>query len=341
MNKQYYNVLIVFSLLFVGDYQYEGFFLYYILLLVHLVISFSLHQISKVSILSFLTLFGLYFDILIREFYHAGDYHKIIYIITSSLWLKNLIHLLKHPLPSKIKTALFSINVIVLVVAFFSIFSDRIRSSLIFGPNVYYRVVFFLWALQIVNMKRSALKHRLGAFLSIISTGSRASLILGFFLLKLKIRRVQSLIIVSVGSIIIYNLISSFSSRLLYYANLTESYRYLTFMEIIDPKLPYSLNQILFGSTSINKVYSFYPHNIFLESFVEHGIIRTIIPVFSYLMFIYNYQKQKRLYMPIAGIFIGALFSGSYYENFIIASLPIFLILNNYYETEHYHNWER
>lgn len=87
-----------------------------------------------------------------------------------------------------------------------------------------------------------------------------------------------------------------------------------------------TIPEILFGATSNNKVYSFYPHNILLETIVEFGLFRTGMLILLNVILIRKIDLYFKFIYPLLGIYIGSIFSGSYFENFIVFTLPLYLL---------------
>lgn len=210
------------------------------------------------------------------------------------------------------------------------------RTTVIFGPNVLYRVIATFIALTLfVPCKRgkilillSFLATFVGAY-GILLTGSKGAIlellfILFLFLAQSKIRigiaiSTAFAVIMSVDLIALPFLdirllrfssdLSSISVRLDAYASVSD------FLNL-------SISEILFGYGNFRSLTYIMPHNIYLEGLLAHGLIFTIFLVVgtaSYFVFLAaNIRKPEKWWfdIPLLTVFIGALVSGTYGHNY-------------------------
>jgi hypothetical protein len=103
--------------------------------------------------------------------------------------------------------------------------------------------------------------------------------------------------------------------------------------EFLDYVRSASVKDFLIGSGFNTRIFSYYPHNLFMEYLVYHGITLFLLSVYYLLILIKAIIKPplkrcKRDYMALvlAPIFLGSLFSGSMFESYPILSFS-FLIM--------------
>lgn len=323
------DYFLVFALTFVGDFKLLDFYLYPFLLLAYSIVHALIGSFSRIGLV-LTALFGIFFfDLLLwRESDNEG-WWKVFIIVTSPMWFKSLTNVLKTQ--SNIVVSFNRFLVISCTIyAVFSLSSGITRGSLFFGPNILYRVFFFLGTLELISFRRKYGRmelYRKGAILTMLmSTGSRLSLALIVTLFgRIKLKRLLSGLLLG---FIIFFMLNSVGSRLLNFTGMFDGYRVLAYQKILDWDRYLTLNELIFGATSVNNMYHFYPHNLFLESLVEHGLVRTVILLVSLLIYVKKYLKNEML-MPLLGIYLGSFVSGSFFENAVIYSLGFYL----YYES--------
>lgn len=308
------KIPLVFCLIFVGDYAVCGVYLYYIFFLFFIIYRHS--RLSRRTLRSSAFLLLLFLDVLFKEVAQDGSVSKIFILISAPIWLDYSMSISEKTHENKFWT--LSLSLIAFFVSIHSISMGVTRGSFIFGPNILYRVYFFLGALSLYVWSQgkilTSLVLRVQTLLSLISTGSRTSLLLFPFLFRIQKMRKWYLFLLAP---LIYILIQLSNPRLMNFTGVEGGYRHLAFIKLINWSDYITTTQLLFGSSSVNPMYSFYPHNIFLEVIVEHGLFRLPVLVFGYFMFIKHLVKGLPV-LHFLGIFVGSLVSGSLFENFLV-----------------------
>ncbi len=229
------------------------------------------------------------------------------------------------------------------------------RGGVVFGPNVYYRVVGFFFIIFLISSfkLRSFGLYQATVFISSVvalaSTGSRGAfvtiLLLTFVTLsvipksnvKTTVKLSMSAVFVLFGIFLyqywshIYNLVW----RIFYFS--LESGSSLTRLKYVDIFWSYisdaSVSQLIFGDGVSKRVFDFYPHNIFLEYIVYHGV-PFAIPIVIYSLSLVTASIRGKLLSSERGfimlafspILLGAQFSGSMMESYSLMALSCILI---------------
>jgi len=345
---------LFFGVTFSGDYAINSVPVFYVLFFFTALLRW-IHKIpftiSEVFGQFFLS--GLFLVLMIANsddvsFYYNGFFFAVLYI--------NVLPVIPFLIS---RYGVSSMSAIALVALGFyglwGLFSGSPRVSLVFGPNVYYRILGVLLFVFFVSNFWSR-KHSYAPLiilffgvLSLMATGSRGAFLIIlflFFVVGVKYFSDQEsrrwigplwliLFIAPTVFYIYWNLISLLFWRLAYFS--LENASLATRISFIEGGKEFisgaSLVDLLFGLGSDNSVFNFYPHNVVIEFAVYHGALG-LFPVMVSLIFASAFLAKpvnwtnniKIMFLVLSPIFIGSQFSGSLLESFPIASLGGFLI---------------
>ncbi|MDB2332737.1 hypothetical protein N9V53_05295 [Amylibacter sp.] len=229
------------------------------------------------------------------------------------------------------------------------------RGNFIFGPNVYYRIILFNFALIIVSKSKFNLVQLFFMVTATASTLSRGGFVAMILLLSRNKHFFNSNIIkffaifTSVPFIYIYReslwialtsvrRIFLFSSQLLSDPNSSSGsriYNWKIFFGYFDKG---SFSEYLMGQGPNNSIYDYYPHNIILENFVYNGVIWGFLSVVSVLfLFIYAFSNKNNSFNKLAVVLlpvcVGSQFSGSMIENFPVIAFFAYFLLRRAHES--------
>jgi hypothetical protein len=234
-----------------------------------------------------------------------------------------------------------------IILSFFFLFvlvSDSVssRTSLIFGPTILYRVVLFFYAVCLVFSLRY--RNRLltvifacMAFYSVLKIGSRGGIVALLFLWGLVAFRnfsIKYFLLIAFALLVAYfflDLDAIFSSRAFYFSSDSESSNIrLDKLAMIDEFL--SGEEVLFGMSYPYALVGNYPHNIFAEFLIFHGVIAFAILLFFVLLVAKAYifpgpQWVTDSIIIFSPILVGALFSGSLLDNYFFVAIACYLVV--------------
>ena len=346
-----FTYILIFSLLFVGDYTILGIPLYFILYFINLIfrVECNIQYTYREFILQFLLLsffyINLFFELSNFEFYSFS-----IIILILSVNILPTFHFFivnQYSFNSKISIILLFFIFVLNLFSFTKSGNFFLRNSYIFGPNIFYRIISYLFSLSILpfyfKLKKINKKYFFAFFsifiINLFFTGSRAVIFIiiayiFFFINFKKIKNLFNIKYIFYISIITYSffiLINSYFGRLFFYAknngSIIARLDFFNKFKIFLNK--YSVTDI-FGLSSINKYYVFYPHNIFIENIIYNGLFPFIWVVFAYVLFFsfHFIDKYKYIYIIFVSFFIGSLFSGSMFDNYLCLVIPLFFFKN-------------
>jgi hypothetical protein len=344
----------IFSATFIGDFTIAGIPVFFGVVPLIVFLRYALRiklswaeVIAAVSSGIFLSLLALlhHNDL---EFY----YFSFIFILVYLFFLK----LTWRPLSSRAVTIFLGLAIIAVgAVAIMNVVNGTLRASHVFGPNVYYRVIGFLAASFLLSnyLTRSfgfpVLFILFGAVIGLAATGSRGAVLVIIFLVALFYRdlfdksadkslRLPAALFTASIIIFFYVFIDTFQKyfwRLTYLSleNGSEKVR-LSYVNALKDYLENAgFIQLVFGDGYSQRVFSFYPHNIFLEAVVYHGLFFSIPSLIFFGILVTAFRKSPSertsfdMLVIIQGpIFIGTLISGSLMEAYSIYAISIIYI---------------
>lgn len=344
------------SFTFVSDYKVGGFYSVYICWIAILVCRiFSFIQFSKREFLFQCLLFFIISPFLLSELINSGDsyYNSLIVPI---LYINAFLML---PFFYRNFKVVFFISFVFLMVSALIVMAGFLsgtgRVTIVFGPNVMYRIYAFLFGfifLYFYFARKNSFSYIyfLIAFvffsICMVGTSSRgASLVLMFYLVFMIFRykaigltfNFLVFLLLSFSLFLFYFVYTYWSLvwRLLYFNvdNASEASRIGFLSKFLDFLTESDYKELLFGVGSDNRFFSFYPHNIFVESFVYFGVFYFLLTLLSYLIYFYIlfFKKNGLWLLPFCGIYIGAMVSGDFFYNFPVLTFVfycLYLFLN-------------
>lgn len=335
--------LFIFSVIFVGDYYFSpgGIFAYWLLL-----IAGAWFIIPLTGAVGGALLISAPFVILLLagsayKSIDAAYYQAPIFALISIAFLGRLEALISSP-----KTIIFGFSFFCL--AAFSLFvfifdSGSSRTSLVFGPTILYRVILFFYGyclLFLIPRDRSLLIvfSSALAFYSVLKIGSRGGIVsLGvIWLLALRGRISWRLLawsgIIFCAALIIFGIEDISSSRAFYFSSDSESTNVrLDKLRMVSYFL--EGDEVFFGMSNPTSLVGNYPHNIFAEILIFHGLLAFLLFCIMNLTTIFFAlrinEKNNWIYKLIilmSPILIGSQFSGSLMDNYFYISLMCYII---------------
>ena len=357
MINKLFTYILLFSLLFVGDYSIIGIPIYFILYFINLIFRVECNiQYSYREFLLQFILFSIFYINLFFEIFSLNFYSFSIVILILSINILPTFHFFitnQYSFNSKISIILLIFIFVINLYSFTRSSNYFLRNSYIFGPNIFYRVLSYLFSLSILpyyfKLKEINKKFIFALFtifiINLFFTGSRAVIFIViayifFFINFIKIYNLFSfkfIFYVTISSYLFFILINTYFGRLFYYANNNGSiisrfdffYRFKFFLN------KYSFSN-LFGLSSKNIYLDFYPHNIFIENIIYNGLFPFILTIISYFLF-FSFQfskKYKFIYIIFISFFLGSLLSGSMFDNYLCLVVPLFFFKNKIYSFE-------
>lgn len=235
-----------------------------------------------------------------------------------------------------------------------------IRSYVIFGPNVLYRIYVFLFGLMILCLfdfkapgRRVILSGTLVVIflyimtailgVLIVATGSRGGLVAAVgallviaYLARTLADRYSSMVfgvftLLGGGALLVAVLLGPLLGRLLFLdlSNTSEMVRLELLRQTFRFLTEAGPAEILFGVGAMNRFFSFYPHNIFAEALVYGGLFLLLVVIMAFVVLTIAIGRRKNdgiLVLPFVGIIVGSLFSGSLLYNYPVLSLAAYLV---------------
>lgn len=353
MNFFIYTVgfLLFFMATFVNDYNIEGFPVFYLIwfsiVLFRLLLQIDIRPFEFLSqILLFVLLqppfFVESFDT--ENVYIHGYIFAVLYI--------NVIFLIPYFMSKAkyLRSVIIAIFLAASAVSLLSIVQGDNRASIYFGPNVLYRIYGLLFALFLLSyyfedkffFNKSLFWLVFIMFvINLVATGSRGAIVVfaipfAYLLLKKGAFQIKTLHV-------LFALIPALAALCYFiFTNLDMFWRLFYFdldgesigarLEYLNLTLAYAENfsfnlDYMFGQSSLNPLWSNYPHNFALESFVYGGLWMLVVVMLPLVVFIYNafFTRDKFyiiLFFAYLPIFIGASVSGNLTYNFPVISVP-------------------
>lgn len=344
---------LLFSAVFVGDFVVIEIYLFIPIFLIVVALRCLIGiQIQMAELLSFFIISFLYLIIMLANTPSISSYYfSLLFSLFFIFCIPVLEWLFKR---SEIIYFCVGLLLVLLPFAVISIIQQDIRSSIIFGPNVYYRVIGFLYILfLLVSLWTGKLRNfrflvLSAAIIMLLSTGSRgaAMIIALLFILYAKASITHSrsgvfqftfLLIFLCGGFVYYS--EKFFERfwrLFYFSfeNASLQTRWSFLVEFNKYFETISAKDVFFGNGESQRIFVYYPHNIFIESFVYHGIFIFLIFVMYFMMLLYALfqpfdagNRNLNLILLFSPIFLGSMVSGSFFEAYTVAAVAIFTLV--------------
>ena len=342
-------IIIIFSYLFIGDYYYYEFPVFISIWLIAILyrvvfnVGFSVKELLSQIIISF-----VFSPLLFRGAYFGNQYElSIIY----ALLFINVFPLFLVVLSDfKYQRYFMSISVIFLFLTIF-MYSLGIR-SLVFGPNVFYRIIgfsymtFLIMSIKYKNIKGLSLLIAYASTLTTaLATQSRGALLLSvvlgvittiLFLKDNKHKYLFVFLFLFVLYLMFINIdaLSIFFGRSAYFDvnNASEAARLDFFSYTVDYYQSLSFNSFLFGLGYPNEYFYLpgeYPHNLFLEIFLSFGALYFIAYMLTIFVSLFTYRKDQWLTIFIFfPIYFGSMFSGYFGDHAYLLLIPLLIILS-------------
>lgn len=359
-----FGLFAVFSATFSSDFSLYGFPAFYLAWLAVVIlrlmtgIKFKAFELITQFLLLFVFYFSLYPAVEDLGFYYNSYIFAVLYI--------NVLFFIPFLFKRKITIYLcFYSLVFFSAMAIGSILSGAIRSYIIFGPNVLYRIYAFLFFMMLIthafHSKKKIYKSVmvLIAFLALMiataATGSRGAMVvfflisiiiifnfsfffkkssLDFFFLGILCTAIVSIIIVYI------DYFSLLFWRLFYFdpANNSEFQRLNFFKNSLEFLMNEKGLDLMYGVGHENNYFYYYPHNIFIESMVYGGLNLLFVSLItSFAIFWTTTFSKDRMLRGISflliGIFFGSLVSGSLLYNFPVFSVGWLVIIIGIHKT--------
>lgn len=285
-----------------------------------------------------------------HDYYH-GYIFSVLYV-NALFCLRYLVH----------KRAAFRIAFLMLLAfAFFSFintYEGGLRSTVVFGPNVLYRIAPFLALFCLGSLvfttppdkkapRMAALLFMLfsAAVLIALSTGSRGAAVVLASLISLvllfqwhsfsnirgaHIFRIFTILTGSIALGFFLDAMRDIFWRTFYFNDLDSGFRFGALKTALDFLSQEKGLELIFGYGPINPYFSFYPHNLFVESLVYGGLLQGLFSVLLFISLtsciIKSHNKDFLFLFPLLGISIGALFSGGIQYNFPVFSGGMYVL---------------
>lgn len=340
----------IFCAVFSGDFSVSGLYVFFLSPIIIILFRSALRiSARKAEITSFLGMALVFSVVMLVNSADLSSYYWALVFAILFLFSIPLIELLLEQ--SEVAYICGLILLAMLPFALLAIAQGHVRSSLLFGPNVYYRVVGFIYLMFLLTsiLTGAATKYRFFfltvAIIILFSTGSRgtlpvtAALIIFYIKSTLKKSQYNTLKLITGATLLIsgvlYNL-ESIRARFwrLFYFDLENASLHTRFLFLLDAKHyveTMSFKDFLFGDGESQRVFSFYPHNIILETFVYHGVFMVLIFLTFGTFLLYTFfqpidgkNKNANLVIIFSPIFLGSMVSGSFFEAYSIAAVATF-----------------
>ncbi|MGH8000303.1 MAG: O-antigen ligase family protein [Brasilonema sp.] len=364
-----FDLALIFCITFSGEKTVSGvpIFLIFWLIIVILRRNFKLTR-KEIFVQIFM---GITFSPLLLQVYkynfeyYFAAFSAILYVNALVFANDTLSRLLSDSPGAKLARWLPVILIIFLGILTLRFSGDSSRQSLIFGPNVYYRIIGVIILLQIVLFKKDYINQDKSqmwysitslavtlfslsfAFFILLKTGSRGATLVGQFVLvyfylsvisiKRKWLKITSLAIIGFLIVfIIYTAVSSLSSdyRGLWFYDRGSSSSSIKDRQGFLENLPsfFIKDNFLFGEGS-EYLYS-YPHNLYVDILYNSGIFPCLIVLTLTLVYLILFLKGKvngnwniLTIVLFLPNYIGSLVSGTLYNNYPIISMIIMIPL--------------
>lgn len=217
---------------------------------------------------------------------------------------------------------------------------------MVFGPTILYRVILFFYAYCLIYLLHhdrtfTAIAITCITFYAVLKIGSRGGIIaIGVIWLILIIRylSINFLIKMLVALMLLWYFLDweeIFSSRAFYFSSDSESTNIrLDKLSMVEQFL--NSKEIWFGMSNPSALVGNYPHNIFAEILIYHGLIAFgiffVLNMISLYIVFRNFSQKKWIFnfaLLFAPIFVGAQFSGNLLDNYFYITAMAFLIITH------------
>ena len=338
---------LLLAVLFVGDYS-----LGYIKVapfIVFVAMSYVLlkkPKLQKEEVLSFVLIVLFSVTVAVSSVFNYGDgIYQFWFLIPmlAVLFIKDFLCVDVQ----RIWVVVIGIAVFLVMIQVFWLTSGGVRGRAVFGPNILYRVFILLAILSYFRLHGSVKNIVfMTCFVGIALTGSRGGLVVGLLTLMAIILssarwnlKIKYVIPIFVAPLLVYLI-------LLYgdFAKFVLGRLFLMSGGSIDGRLTFIADAAIFFNTGFfdlilgfgvypNEVLSFYPHNIFVELLISHGMLSTslfvLVSINVFLYAIFNRRTisrdQRFIFVVLVMFLSSSQFSGGFYDNWVCVSLAFSL----------------
>ncbi len=336
------DILIFLAITFVGNHFLLGLPSFLIVWLA--LISYRLITHLPIQKLEVLT--QAYFFILLMPFMVKGVINSDEYYFA---FLQLVLYVNIFPVLSRLlknKKSCSALAVITCILAFLSlVFIGGSRESLIFGPNVMYRILGVLFFLMYCSLSiQKSPKYYLlllsyvATLIGLVLTGSRGATVV--FLLQTLFLLIYfrnfnfAKYVVLIGFVALFfvifsywDVVSGILGRVIYFDmnNGSESVRANMYLIVLDVFEAESSTTLLFGlGNESNYFQGIYPHNLFIEILLYHGIVFFLATlILGGLLFLKSRGNNfiGFCFLVFLPIIFGTMLSGNLTDNYPVLSL--------------------
>jgi hypothetical protein len=331
---------------FIGNFEYDGFFVGPVVILLLFLVVLATRRRINVDFLSISS--ALSMILLVSYIFSGGDeYYSVFFLLLSySFFFSALYESYDFSGPASL---LFFAALSLFLCAGMIYAGGNIggRESFIFGPNNLYRIfsvclVFILFS-PIKSHFLASLCRAVFAVVSILGvilTGSRGGLVVLAVVFFIYI--IRSAYKFNVFYLLL-SLLSSVFAAFVIYAQVGQSRLFnfsfsqgsisvrLDAYDSLSNFSELSLKHILFGYPNFKDWTYIMPHNFFLESVLAFGLVFSMLMiagvVFYFSLFVFRLKTISSSALCIEAslivIFIGAMFSGTFYDNYPAMMLSV------------------
>ena len=340
------DVIIFIAMTFVGNYFFydiPAFYIVWLALVLYRYVTGLTY--TKIEYGSQLTAAIILFPIILSNVTAPSLYTNTFFMVIMYI---NVMPILSRVLSIRhIVNPAWLIIIVLLPISLLNISSGIGRNSIVFGPNVLYRIygVCFLLGFLIETRKGKIILGKLfivlaALFINIMATGSRGGflvfiLCLGYVLFILRNKKAVllslcfTLGVIVLALVIYWDVVEVFIWRLIYFdpSNNSEAgrlYYYAQLSKFFDE----GVINLIFGLGDNNHIYKFYPHNLLLETLVFNGLYTLFLVLSLMLLWFYSIiSKYKQLGLIIfLPILLGSLLSGSMFDNYTFVSAGFYML---------------
>lgn len=338
LHKNNITIPMLFSLIFIGDYNLGGIQVGWIILLLIYTYLMILEKSSRKLILSTTILISALALFFIKMYsYFDEKYISYTFLMAGSI-------MPSYYLIRNIKVSPGKGHICVLMMLMFFVLGVIIKGDrgFIFGPNILYRVIIFLYVMALLvryQSCKSVYILLLAIFVGsgLLINGSRGGILVFVvvnFLLLLKNYKAISLTIAALSLFFVSQtaMLTSVLPRAITFVDMQGSNSisdrisvYTTLPEVL------SANPLGLGNAGFVTTFSYikYPHNQILEFMIYFGWIGVAFAL--YLMWsIFKIKNESNHFIIAVLLFLPILFSGTLFDNYGIISILIALGLMNY-----------
>ena len=364
------DLILVFCATFSSEktvYEIPVFFIFWLIIVVFRR-NFILEKLEiLVQVFSLVALLPILIQFYKYDFPYYFAAIEVILYVNVIIFANHLVNrLLSNSPGSKLVRWLPAILLFLLGVFTQRLSGDDPRQSLVFGPNVYYRIIGVIFLLHLIlfydsyaGTKEKTSIFNLGvtilalmvAIYIMIKTGSRGAIIVGCFMLlsfiytviSIKSKKIKMGILIAIILVLLLNivLVLLLNIDLINFDKFLNENRSFWFYDrgasssSISEREAFLKNttsfflkdDYLLGEGS-DYIYA-YPHNLYVDLLYNGGIFPCLVLLTNTVMYgiiLWRWRiphNWKILTLVLSPIYIGALFSGTLYNNYPVISLII------------------